>query len=145
MIVSSRRTVSTMLLSLAVAWGVSGCGSDDNGGTGPGVNSAVVGTWNATSFVPQGSGDLIAQGMSLSFTFAASGDYTFTITNDQGGLCDGAANCSDGGSYTASGTQITLDPGTVDVAILNYTIVGNTMTITATIDGVAITASFTKQ
>lgn len=138
-----RRFVSATLLSLAVAWGVSGCGSDSDN-TRPGVNSAVVGTWNATSFILQGN-DLIAQGMSLSFTFAASGDYTFTVTNDQGGLCEGAANCSDGGPYDASATQITLDPGTQDVTILNYTIVGNTMSVTATIDRTALTATFTKQ
>ena len=143
MTASPSRIVSATLLSLAVAWGVSGCGSDSDN-TGPGVNNAVVGTWNATSFVLQGN-DLIAQGMSLSFTFAASGDYTFTVTNDQGGLCDGAANCSDGGPYNASGTQVTLDPATIDEAILNYTIAGNTMSVTATIDGMALTATFTKQ
>ena len=137
------RLVSTTLLSLAVGWGVSGCGSDEDN-TGPGGNSPVVGTWNATSFISQGN-DLIAQGMSLTFTFAASGAYTFTVTNDQGGLCDGPANCTDGGPYTATGTQITLDPATVDEAILNYTITGNTMSVTATIDGMAITATFTKQ
>ena len=143
MTVFSRRILSTTLLSLAVAWSAGGCGSDEDN-TGPGGNSAVVGTWNATSFIAQGN-DLIAQGMSLSFTFAASGDYNFTVINDQGNLCNGVANCSDGGSYTASGTQITLDPGTVDEAILTYTIVGSTMTVTATIEGTPVSVTFTKQ
>jgi hypothetical protein len=139
----AHRVLPLAILSLAVAWGAGGCGSEEDN-LGPGGNNAVVGTWDAATFIVQGT-DLIAQGMSLSFTFTGSGSYSFTITNDQGGLCDGAADCSDNGLYSASATQIILDPGTIDEATLNYTIAGNTMTVTAVIDGTPIAATFTKQ
>jgi len=143
MIGFARRALPVTLLTAAVAWSASGCGSDGDN-AGPGGNDAVVGTWDAANFIVQGT-DLIAQGMSLSFTFSPSGGYSLTIINDQGGLCDGAANCSDNGVYSASGTQISLDSGTIDEATLNYTIAGNTMTVTAVIDGTPIAATFTKQ
>ncbi len=143
MIGFARRALPVTLLAAAVAWSASGCGSDGNT-VGPGGNNAVVGTWDAATFIVQGA-DLIAQGMSLSITLSASGSYSITITNDQGGLCDGAASCLDNGLYSASGTQIILDPGTIDEATLNYTIAGTTMTVTAVIDGTPIAATFTKQ
>lgn len=115
----------------------------DNTTPPPPPPSAVVGTWNATSF-DAGTGDLIAQGMSFSFTFDTFGSFTVTITNDQGGLCDVGTDCVETGPYTATDTQIFLDPGTVDESILNYTISGSTMTVNATIDGTAIVVVLTK-
>ena len=137
------RALPAIVMSLAVGWGVAGCSTDENGGN-TGAGSAAVGTWNATNFTAAGT-DLIAAGMTMAFTFNTSGTYSFSITNDQGGLCDGPADCTDGGDYTATDTQITLDPGTIDVAVLNYSINGNTMSISTTIDGVAITGTFDKQ
>jgi len=104
---------------------------------------AVVGTWNATSFDAGGT-ELIALGMSFSFNFGSNGAYTITITNDQGGLCDVGTDCVETGPYTATDTQIVLDPGTVDEAILNYSISGTTMTVNADIDGTLITVVLNK-
>jgi hypothetical protein len=118
---------------------------DENGDpTDPG--SPVIGSWNATTFVANGV-DGIAAGMGLLFTFDNVGTYTFNVTNDQLGFCDGNVgdDCADTGGYDATGTQITLDPGTVDAAVLNYTISGNTMSVGALIDGAPITATFDKQ
>jgi len=135
-----RRTISTAVLTLALGFAIAGC-SD----TGPEVNPAVVGTWNATSFTVPGAGDLIAQGMTMAFAFAGNGTYTFTVTNDQGGLCDGAvADCSDSGSYTASDTQIVLDPED-DPQVLTYSIADATVTINADIDGTAVTLVMDKE
>ena len=138
MLALHRRTIPAAVLTLALGWGIAGCSSEE-GGTSPGVNPAVVGTWNATSLVVQGS-DLIAQGMSLSLVFNSNGTYSFNITNDQAGLCDpGVADCFDSGSFTATGSQIVLDPGTIDQETLNYSISGTTMTLTATLDLTPIT------
>ena len=143
MLAPRRRTIHRAVLALALASVAAGCSSDE-GSTAPGVDPAVVGTWNATSFVV-GPDDLIALGMGMSFVFNSNGTYTLNFTNDQGGLCDpGEVNCSDSGNYTASDTQIIIDPGTVDSATLNYTISGSTMTVTATIDGDPITVVLNK-
>ena len=135
-----RRTIPTAVLTLALGFAIAGC-SDE---TGPEVNPAVVGTWNATSFLVPGTGDLITQGMTMAFAFASNGTYTFTVTNDQGGLCDGAADCSDSGSYTASDTQIVLDPED-DPQVLTYSIAGATVTINADMDGTAVTLVMDKE
>jgi hypothetical protein len=135
-----RRTISTAVLTLALGFAIAGC-SDE---TGPEVNPAVVGTWNATSFLVPGTGDLIDLGMTMAFAFAGNGTYTFTVTNDQGGLCDGAADCSDSGSYTASDTQIVLDPED-DPQVLTYSIADATVTINADIDGTAVTLVMDKE
>jgi len=135
-----RRTISTAVLTLTLGLAFAGC-SDE---TGPEVNPAVVGTWNATSFLVPGAGDLITQGMTMAFAFAGNGTYTFTITNDQGGLCDGAADCSDSGSYTASDTQIVLDPED-DPQVLAYSISGATVTVNANIDGADVTLVMDKE
>ena len=143
---SSRRILPAVMLSLAVGWGATACSSDEDGGGGPsGAGTAVIGTWNAMTFIANGV-DAIGAGMGLIFTFDNTGTYTFNVTNDQLGLCDGIVgdDCSDTGDYEASGTQITLDPG-VDPAVLNYAISGNTMTVTANIDGTPIAATFAKQ
>ncbi len=142
-----RRTATALTLAAGLA--VFGCGSDDNGGTNPGGGgggggAAVTGTWNATSFTALGT-DFIAGGMGITFTFDGAGSYTFVVTGDTGNVfCDMATTCTDGGSYTADASTITLDPGTTDEAVLAYTIVGSTMTVTTTIEGVPIAATFVK-
>ena len=126
-----RRTMSTALLTLAIGWTITGCSTSESG------DAAYVGTWNATSFTSGGM-EHIAQGMTFTFTFSNSGQYAFTITNDQAGLCDLASDCSDSGTFTATDTQIVLDAGMPDATTLNYGISGNTMRIDALIDDITI-------
>jgi hypothetical protein len=104
MLALSRRTIPTAVLTLTLGFATAGCSSDESG---PGtINPAVVGTWNATSVVLAGGADLIGQGMALTFDLADDGTYSLAVTNDQGGLCDGAANCAllqpNNGSLAAS-------------------------------------------
>ena len=136
-----RRTFPTAVLTLALGLAIAGCSSDE---TGPGINPAVVGTWNATSFVVQGGSDLIGQGMTMSFAFASDGTYVFTVANDQGGLCDVGVSCTETGSYTATDTQIVLDPDD-DPQTLNYTISGTTVTVNANIEGTPVTIVMDKE
>lgn len=116
------------------------CSSDNNmTSSNP---AEIVGNWNATSFVAGGV-DGIALGMTVAFSFT-SNTYSFTVTNDQFGLCNGTSSCSDGGSYSATGTNLTLDPGTVDSVTLNYSISGSVLSVTGTIDGTPISITFQK-
>ena len=135
-------TAYAAVLTLALASAVAGC-SDDEPSTAPGVDPAVVGTWNATSFVFMGTNLIPPAG--VSFVFNANGTYALNFTMDQGDFCDlGEVNCSETGSYTSTSTTITLDPGDTDQTTLNYSISGSTMTINATVDGEAIVIVMNK-
>jgi hypothetical protein len=126
-------------LALALVF-IPACSDDDP--VAPGADP-IIGTWQVTSFVGLGQ-DFIANGMSMTITLAADGDYTFAIANDLIGSCDVGSNCADSGTYTATSTQITIDPGTADAVTFNYSINGNTMTWTGSIDGNAATVTMVR-
>lgn len=141
MIELHRRTISTAVMALALGVGIAGC-SDDEDATGPGaINPAVLGNWDATSFVAGGT-DFIGQGMTFSFFFGSDGAYSFSVTGDLAGICDTGTSCSDVGDFTASATQIVLDPGTIDETFINYSISGTVMTTTLDLDGTSATIVF---
>jgi hypothetical protein len=127
-------------LALVLLAALSACGDD----TDPvGVAGDLVGTWEVTSFQAIGLPDLIGAGMGLTITLTED-EYTFTVTNDQAGICEGLTDCVDAGSYSATSTQITLDPGTPDAITFNYTIQGSSMTWTGTIGGFPVTIGATR-
>ena len=72
------------------------------------------------------------------------GGQSFTVANDQGGLCDVGTSCTETGSYTASDTQIILDPNE-DPQTLNYLISGSTVTVNADMEGTPITLVMDKE
>jgi len=117
----------------------SGCGSD--GGGGPG--NAIVASWEVTSFVAQGT-DAIANGMTFTMVLGAGGTYTFTVTNDQVGICDPNPDCTDTGQYAYTASTVTFDPGDPDEVVLSYSIQGNTMTISGQIDGFPVTITLER-
>jgi hypothetical protein len=139
----SRFAASLAVLSLAVF--STACSDDDDDGTGPvdDPEAALVGTWNATSFVGLGQ-DFVAQGMGVTLTLTSSNTFTFAVTNDLIGACDPDTACSETGSYSATASQITFDPGTVDAETFTYTIQGSTLTVTGSIDGTPVTIAFTR-
>ena len=122
---------------LAVA--LAACSSDES--TGP--NPALIGVWNATSINALGT-DLIADGMTLVATVNDDGTYALDITGDLMGACDPGPDCVVTGDYTATATQITFDPGSVDETKLNYSISGNNLTLSGNIGGIGVTFEFTK-
>jgi hypothetical protein len=67
------------------------------------------------------------------------------VTGDLLDFCDPGPNCSDGGDIEATGSQITFDPGTIDEETFSYSIVGTTLTVSATIDGSTFTFTFEKR
>ncbi len=115
------------------------CGDDS---TGPDEDT-VVGVWDATSFNALGT-DLIADGMTLTASFNASGSYTFSFTNDQVGLCEPGPNCTQGGTYAVTGNTITLDPTDGDSVSFTHSFQqsGSEMTWSGMIDGNAATITF---
>ena len=131
----ARPSLVVMLVAALAA-----CDDDDNP---TGVTADLVGTWQVTSFTAPGFPDLIAAGMGLTLTLTEN-EYTISITNDQADFCDGATNCTDSGTYSATSSQITLDPGTVDAITFNYSIQGSTMTWTGSIEGTPVTIVATR-
>jgi hypothetical protein len=130
------------MILLALTAGVPivvGCG--DSGTEPP---DELVGTWNATAIVVQDH-DFTDDGMALTYTLRANGEYTYTVTNDQFDYCDPGPNCSDSGEYTVEGNQITFDPDTTWAETYTYDLVGTTLTISSTFGAVTFTLTFEKQ
>ncbi len=129
-------------LALVLALGLVSC-SDDPAGNGNG--NPLLGTWQATSFASADM-DVIADGMSLRMTLSATGSYTFTVTNDLVGICEGQGgeNCTSTGSYASTAGTVTIDDDDVDNVTFTSTINGNVMTWTGSIDGTAITIVWTR-
>lgn len=129
----TRRAGTLLLIHLAVALTATSlvaCSDDDPSGPGAGL----AGTWNATSFVVQGQ-DLIVLGMGITLALNSSNTFVLTVTGDLTGVCGGASSCTENGSYSSTATQITLNPGTEDEVTFNYALLGQTLTLTGSIDG----------
>lgn len=117
------------------------CGDDNGDPTG--LVDDLQGTWQVTRFQGAGFPDFIAGGMTLTVTLAET-TYSLFVTNDLADICLGLNDCSTTGTYSATGSQITLDPGTADAITFNYTIQGNSMTWTGSIEGLPVTIEATK-
>lgn len=137
----SHRSPLIVAFALAAALAPMGSACSSDGGNGPG--DALIASWNATSFMVQGT-DAIADGMSLVMTFESGGTYTLEFTNDQIGACNPGPDCTQTGTLEFTGSHFTLDAGTVDEVTLNYSIQGDTMTITGTIDAIPVTIVLTR-
>ena len=135
---ASRAAVVLALAAAVVT--IQGC-NDAEDPTAP-VPSALLGSWVATSVMVQGT-DLVTQGMVLSFHFSADGEYSYLVTGDLLDLCDQGSDCSDWGEFTASSTQITFDPGS-GAQIMTYSISGDVMTMTGSMGGTSIQATFER-
>ncbi len=129
----ARRAVRAASLLAAALIQLPACSDDEP--TAPGAS--LIATWNATSFVTMGQ-DFIAQGMTLRMVFSAAGTYTLTVGNDLIGACAPNPDCVETGNYTATTTQLTIDPGP-DETVFTYTIQGTVLTLTGSIDGTAVT------
>jgi hypothetical protein len=116
---------------------MAGCGDDNIVDS----NLELLGSWNATVLLVDGV-DLIAEGMTLSFTFDANGEYSYSVTGDLLEFCVAVTACTDGGDFTATSSQFTLDPGTLDAVVLSYSVTGGTLTVTGTVEGVVLNWTF---
>lgn len=123
--------------ALLVAAALAACSED---ATGP--NPALIGSWNVTSFNALGQ-DFIANGMTMQVTFAAD-TYTLDVTGDLSGSCNPGPDCVVTGNYSATASQLTFDPGTVDAVTFNYSITGSNITLTGSIEGIPVTITGTK-
>lgn len=138
------RRLAAVIVALTLPFALS-CGDDNDGTTGPnGQGSALVGTWNATSFVAEGT-DFVDTGITFTITLNDNGTYSLAVSGDTlGAFCDSGTSCSDSGSFESTSTTLTFDPGTVDEAAFDYSISGNTLTLDGEIEGTAVTATFQK-
>jgi len=136
---SAWRALLCVPLAMAVAPLATGC-SDDEPTTPP---APIVGTWNATSISAIGQ-DFIAQGMTLTATFATNGSYTVAVTGDLIGACNPGPDCTASGTYSSTATQVTLDPGTADAVTFNYLVSGTTLMLTGSIEAIPVTIMLSK-
>jgi hypothetical protein len=132
----ARRSLVAASFLVAV---LAACSEDSPAGPDP----ALIGVWNATSILVPGT-DLIADGMTLTATVNNDGTYELDITGDLMGACDPGPDCVVTGDYSATATQITFDPGSVDETTLNYSISGNNLTLGGNIGGIPVTFAFTR-
>jgi len=136
---------AVLALTLSVTPLLLGCGSDEegNGGTGPNV-SAFVGSWSATVFVVDGT-DVVAGGTAITFTFTET-TYSSSVTGDTTGFfCDpGVTSCGDSGDLDSTSGSLIFDPGTGDEVSLTFNITGDVLTVSGTVDGTTISATFQK-
>jgi len=137
------RNFAVLALTLSVTPLLLGCGEDDPP-TGGGGTSDFVGSWVANGFVVDGT-DIVAGGMTISFTFTET-TYSFNVTGDTDEFfCDaGDTACGDNGDLGSTATTLTFDPGTPDATTLSYAVNGDVLTVSGTIDGSVIGASFSK-
>lgn len=121
-----------------------GCSDDDENGMGPEADP-IIGTWVSTSLVADGQ-DLSAVGIVLTLTFEENGDYSLTVAGDATGVfCETGTTCSESGTFTYTSSRFTFDPGTVDETDLDYSISGDTLTVTGDIEGTNVTFVFDRQ
>jgi hypothetical protein len=105
-----RRAVPTPVLLVAAICGLLGSACSDDPAS-PDETPTIVATWDATSFSALAM-DFIAEGMTLTVTLGGAGDYSLQIEDDLIGACNPGPDCTNEGSYVATATQVTLDPGT---------------------------------
>jgi hypothetical protein len=117
-------------------------GCSDNDPAAPAAT--IVGTWQASSFEALGT-DFIEDGMTLRATFQSSNTYSFVVTGDMVGICpEEETECTDAGNYSATATQVTIDPGLEDEVTFTYALQGNTMTWTGSIEENPASLTFTR-
>ncbi len=132
------RLVALLLFGLATA-----CSSSSDS-SAPAVDPLVA-TWNATSFNVNGV-DQINAGMHVTLTLTNANTYTLHFENDLITACSNTLGetCDQTGSYSTSGSSLTIDPGTSDSATFTYAISGNTMTWSGSINSTPVTVTFSK-
>jgi hypothetical protein len=132
------------LLSVLALWvSLSACGGPEE----PALGEPFIGTWNATSFMVDGQEYIQPNGdFYFVLQFFTDASYYFGVGGDTDGLFCTAPDtmCDDEGDITFTSSTITLDPGTPDAQTLAYSVSGNTMTTSTSIDGSNVAATFQK-
>jgi hypothetical protein len=137
---SGKRRVALLML---IPWlvGAAGCGGDES--TTEPVPTALLGSWVAISMMA-GTQDLAVQGMNLSVHFSADGEYSYLISDDLLGMCEAGPDCNGWGEFSATATRLILDPGTSEAQSFAYSISGDTLTLTGSVQGVAVSLMFER-
>lgn len=138
---SPRRTSIGLGLVLALAIA---CGGDSS--TQPDIDEAFIGNWDATSFVVDGVELITPQvTFNMSLGLFSDGSYQLIVGGDETGLfCDGTASCNIPGDYSFTGSVLTFDPGTVDELSFSYSVSGDILTVSGTVEGFPFSATFER-
>lgn len=110
------------------------------------IQEAFLGDWISTSFVVDGL-ELMTppSDFYLSWGFYSDGSYQLIAgVDDIGFICDLGTSCRDDGDFTFTGNVITLDPGTADEFGFQYSVSGNTLTVSGSVDGTPFSATFER-
>ena len=139
------RRISVLAFSGAVLLGAA-CSDDDP--TGPSAKQ-VAGSYVATKFTASGQGvdiDVLAQGGSLSMTFAANGTLTGHVTVPGTGIEDDVDE-DFSGEWKIDGGEVEIEELSSDSVVedLKFSVVGNTLVADRTIDNVRVQVTLTKQ
>ena len=133
----ARRLLPLMMLFAAA------CNGDS---TDPNIDEAFIGNWVATSFIVDGVEWIdVGSAFNISFGFYSDGSYQLIVGGDELGVfCETQTACNDDGDFSFSGNVITLDPGTVFELDLQYSVSGDTLTVSGNLDGQAFSAVFQR-
>lgn len=142
-----RRTLAALALISCIT--LAAC-SDD--GTKSSETSSLVGTWTATAIVasplsnPSETLDLYAEGFRLTFTFGSNGSHTI-VSSFPGEVPDTTT-----GTYSQSGSILTLTESGVDGEVVEVTVTINGSTATFVVtdqdldgEGANMTVTLLKQ
>lgn len=143
-----RRTLThprALLTLVLIAITPVACSDDDDDPNGPPDTDPLVGTWNATSLLADGT-ELLGGGLAFSISFDEDGTYTTQVSGDVLGVfCEPPQTaCGDSGDYTNTSTTLTLDGGTADETVVSYVIAGDVLTLTGDLDGTAAVLVFSR-
>lgn len=110
--------------------------------TEPDIDEAFIGSWITTSVIVDGE-ELVSPESPFYVNVGLWDDasYSLIVRGDESGLfCDGSASCNEDGDYSYSGSTITFDPGTEDALSVQYSVDGDVLSLSGSIDGTTFSA-----
>lgn len=140
---ATRRSFTPILLAVAALVVGPGCESS----TDPEIDEVFVGDWISTSFTLGGVEQMVP-GASFYISMGLYDDmsYQFIVGGDDSGLlCDGPPSCQEQGDYEYTASRITMDPGTADAFSMQYSVSGNVMTLSGSLDGTSFSGSLERR
>jgi hypothetical protein len=136
-----RHRILTVFLMIVLALAPA-CGDEDDNSMNPGGPS-LAGTWEADTFSAGGT-DYVPTGLSVTLTLTAT-TYVLDVTGDTNNvICEMTTDCVDSGTLSFTSTVLTFDPDDPEAVTLNYTVTDTTLTLTGSIEGTALSATFTR-
>jgi hypothetical protein len=134
-----------VLFPVLLFLGVSTLGCDSS--TDPVIDEVFIGDWSVESFVIDGVEQVVAGGgFNLAMGLYDDASYQLIVSGDPTGFfCGGPPGCNASGDYDYTGSTLIFDPGTADEVRVQYSVVGNEMTVMGSADGTPFTGLLRKR